>query len=365
MLASRASLLPWPLARGGGPTATAFPQVAVSIVGAVGALLVFAILLAPAPAPRSAAPTALADAGFVADPSPLSATDEPPPPTATDEPPTATEAPVAAATATDAASPTPQSTPTPQPPTPVATPTVAASPTRAIAPARPGAGVPILMYHYIRANPDPKDQIGYGLSIPPDVFAQQMAFLDERGYRAVPMRALNDYVGTGKLPGEKWVVLTFEDGYRDAYTAAWPVLKKHGFAATFYVITDLIDNPRYLTRDQIKEMAASGMEIGDHSASHSELPALGRAQLQREIVDSKAVLERILGGPVVSFCYPSGHNNLAVRQAVQAAGYVSAVTVDPGTFHGKEDPFRIPRVRVYGGIPLAQFARALGEPPPG
>src|SRR5579885_506402 len=128
MLASRASLLPRPWARGGGPTATAFSRVAVSIVAAVGALLVFAILLAPAPAPLSAAPTALADAGFAADPLPPSTTDEPPPPTATDEPPTATEVSVVAATATDAPSPTPESTPTPQPPTPVATPTVAASP---------------------------------------------------------------------------------------------------------------------------------------------------------------------------------------------------------------------------------------------
>jgi peptidoglycan/xylan/chitin deacetylase (PgdA/CDA1 family) len=159
-------------------------------------------------------------------------------------------------------------------------------------------------------------------------------------------------------------VLTFDDGYRDAYTAAWPVLKKYGFGATFFVITDLIDNPRYLTKDQIRELAANDMEIGDHSASHSELPALSRAQLQREIVESKAVLERILGGPVLSFCYPSGHNSLAVRQVVQAAGYASAVTVDPGVYRGKGDRLQIPRVRVYGGITLADFARAIGEAPP-
>jgi hypothetical protein len=76
------------------------------------------------------------------------------------------------------------------------------------------------------------------------------------------------------------------------------------------------------------------------------------------------VLERILGGPVTSFCYPSGRNNAAVRAAVKAAGYASAVTVEPGLFRGREDRFAIPRVRVYGGMGLASLARAIGEPAP-
>jgi peptidoglycan/xylan/chitin deacetylase (PgdA/CDA1 family) len=178
------------------------------------------------------------------------------------------------------------------------------------------------------------------------------------------MRDLNQYVGTGRLPTEKWVVLTFDDGYRDAYAEAWPVLKRYGFGATIYAISDLIDSPRYLTKEQLRELAAAGIEIGSHSATHPELPALNAAKLRHEVADSRTTLERIVGGPVLSFCYPSGHHTAVVRQAVQAAGYQSAVTVEPGLFRGREERFQIPRVRVYGGMGLSSLARALGEPRP-
>jgi len=254
------------------------------------------------------------------------------------------------------------SEPSPAVPTPTAT--RAPAPTRQAARAAPGAPVPILMYHYIRENPDPNDTIGYGLSIPPPLFAAHMDFLLERGYRVVPMRGVEQVIASGRLPEEKTVVLTLDDGYRDAYTEAFPTLRAHGFGATVFVITDLIDNQRYLTVDQIRELSASGIEIGSHSATHSDLPSLSAPRLRHEVVDSRAVLERILGGPVTAFCYPSGRNSAVVRAAVKAAGYSSALTVEPGLFRGREDRFAIPRVRVYGGMGVASLARAIGEPSP-
>lgn len=329
------------------------PELAAALVGALGAILVFVAVLGPvaAPAPIAAAAPPTEASPAVIDPPPATAAPDPPTPLPTQPPPapTATAA-IPTATAVPAATQAPS-------------PTVAASPTRQVAP-RTAPGVPILMYHYVRVNPDPKDEIGFGLSVNPDQFAAHMQFLAERGYKVVPMRELNEYVGTGKLPAEKWAVLTFDDGYRDAYTDAWPVLKKLGFGATIFMITDLIDNPRYLTQAQLKELNAAGVEIGSHSASHPELPQLNAAHLRHEVFDSRDALTRLLGGPIASFCYPSGHNSAAVRQAVQAAGYASAVTVDPGLFKGKEDRFQIPRVRVYGGMGLGSFARALGEPLP-
>jgi len=239
-----------------------------------------------------------------------------------------------------------------------------AAPARRPARAAPGAGVPILMYHYVRVNPDPADTIGYGLSIPPLLFAAHMDFLLERGYRVISLRGLGELIGSGRVPDEKTAVVTLDDGYRDAYTEAFPLLREHGFGATIFMITDLIDNQRYLTAGQLKELSAAGIEIGSHSATHSDLPSLNPPRLRREIVDSRAALERILGGPVTSFCYPSGRNNAAVRAAVRAAGYGSAVTVEPGLFRGREDRFAIPRVRVYGGMGVASLARAIGEPAP-
>jgi peptidoglycan/xylan/chitin deacetylase (PgdA/CDA1 family) len=137
------------------------------------------------------------------------------------------------------------------------------------------------MYHYVRVNPDPADLIGYGLSTPPPLFAAQMDFLAERGYRVVPMRRLEELLGSGRVPDEKTVVVTLDDGYRDAYTEAFPVLRTRGFGATIFVITDLIDNPRYLSVAQLRELSASGFEIGSHSASHSDLPSLNPQRLRR------------------------------------------------------------------------------------
>jgi peptidoglycan/xylan/chitin deacetylase (PgdA/CDA1 family) len=332
------------------------PELAAALVAALGSLLIFLAVLGPVATPPSTSAAALPTEA-------PSAAIEPPPATAAREPPTATAAPPTPIAAPPTAQPTSTSVPVPPTAPTAPPPTVAATPTRVIAP-RTASGVPILMYHYIRVNPDPKDEIGFGLSVNPDQFQAHMAFLAERGYKVVAMRDVNEYVGTGKLPSDKWVVLTFDDGYRDAYTEAWPVIKKLGFGATVFMITDLIDNPRYLSADQLKELNAAGVEIGSHSASHPELPQLSAAKLKHEVFDSRDTLVRLLGGPIASFCYPSGHNSAAVRQAVQAAGYASAVTVDPGLFKGKEDRFQIPRVRVYGGMGLASFARALGEPLP-
>jgi peptidoglycan/xylan/chitin deacetylase (PgdA/CDA1 family) len=341
---------------------TGRPELAATFAAAAGAVLVFLALFIPLTAPVALDEPMVASVG--------AAEVDSPPATAAPEQPTATPVvPTIAAVQAEAptATPTPLATATaaPQPsPTQVATATAAASPTRVVAAARPGAGVPILMYHYVRTNPDPRDEIGYGLSVTPELFAAHMGFLAERGYRVVPMRALHEYVGAGKLPGEKWAVLTFDDGYRDAYAEAWPVLKRHGFGATIYMIADLVENQRYLTKEQLRELSQAGVEIGSHSASHPDLPSLNAARLRHELVDSREALQRIVGGPVVSFCYPSGRNNAAVREAVRAAGYASAVTVEPGIFKGHEDRFQVPRVRVYGGMGLGSLARALGEPPP-
>ena len=266
-------------------------------------------------------------------------------------------------TSTSTPSPTPEPSTTP---TPTATATSTASSTATATAVPPtttptatraaAAAVPILMYHYVRLNPDPRDRVGYGLSVAPDLFRAHMEFLAERGYSAVPIRDLT--------LTQKTVALTFDDGYRDFYTTALPVMKEHGFRATIYQIADLVDNHRYLTAEQLRELAADGHEIGSHTLSHPDLTALRPDRLRTELAESRARLERVVGQPVLAFCYPSGRQNAAVRKAVEAAGYTSATTVQPGLHRPSDDPFAIPRVRVYGGMGLSQLARAIGEPPP-
>jgi len=286
------------------------------------------------------------------------------------EQPEATPTPEPAATAspepTPEASPEPTSTPTPSP-TPAASPTPAPqqrteSAASLVAPAggeRPRDGVPILMYHYVRVNPNPRDTLGYGLSVTPADFEAQMAFLEARGYRSLPVGDLASEAAratTGRV-----VAITFDDGYADAYLAAYPSLRRHGFQATFYLIAGFVGRAGYLTWEQARALAEDGMDVGSHTISHPDLTHLSAVWLRRELEESRAELERRLDRPVLDFCYPSGRYDSAVKLAVGRAGYRTAVTVRYGYASARDDPLALPRVRVRGGMSLGEFAAALGE----
>ena len=229
---------------------------------------------------------------------------------------------------------------------------------------RTAVRVPILMYHYIRVNPDPRDQLGFDLSVTPADFAQQMDWLAANGYHPIDFDDLRGYLlGQGGLP-ERPVVLTFDDGYRDLYTTAYPILRAHHFKAVSYVVSGFVDSPSNVTAAQVLEMDANGIQIGAHTVSHADLTKLSGASLWHEVFDSRAALEGLLGHPVLDFCYPSGSVNDAVVRAVQAAGFQTATTTQPGVLHSAADRFLWTRVRVSGGEPLDRLVADLGQPEP-
>jgi len=238
-------------------------------------------------------------------------------------------------------------------------------PVTAIPAGRPAVRVPILMYHYIRVNPDPRDVLGFNLSVTPADFAQQMDWLAAAGYNPVDFDDLRGYLlGHGGLPANP-VILTFDDGYRDMYTTAYPILRAHHFKAVSYVVSGCVNSPLNLTAAQVLEMDANGIEIGAHTVSHADLTALSAANLQHEVADSKASLEALVGHPVLDFCYPSGRENDAVVRAVEAAGFQTATTTEPGVLHSASDRFLWTRVRVSGGEPLWRLAADMGPAEPG
>lgn len=212
------------------------------------------------------------------------------------------------------------------------------------------------MYHYIRVNPDPNDKYGFNLSVTPQDFADQMAFLAAKGYTAVLVRDL-----PALQSGGKWVALTFDDGYEDAYLAAFPVLSRYGFKATFYVITGFVGRKSHASWEQLGALSQGGMTLGAHSVNHPDLTALSSARLTQELTQSKSDIEQHLARSVQDFCYPAGFNNEAVQAAVRQAGYLTAVTTKGAKYTGSESAFALPRVRVAGGMTLSQFASAVGE----
>jgi peptidoglycan/xylan/chitin deacetylase (PgdA/CDA1 family) len=231
-----------------------------------------------------------------------------------------------------------------------------------IAPGRSPMRVPILMYHYIRNPPDyAADRIGWGLSTSPDDFRTQMNYLAEHGYHPVTLTALRAYLRDGETLPDRPVVLTFDDGYADLYTEAFPVLKKHHFKAVAYIVSGFVGRAGVnVTVDQVREMDRYGIEIGAHTVDHVDLTEAA-GSLGFEVNGSKAALETIVGHPVLDFCYPSGRFNSQVVQAVQAAGFESATTTESGATHSWNDRFTWSRVRVSGSESLDDFVKGLQE----
>ncbi len=221
------------------------------------------------------------------------------------------------------------------------------------------SSVPILMYHYIRVNPVPSDIEGFNLSVTPRDFAEQVQWLANNGFHAVTMAEVRDFIRNGTPLPSKPIALTFDDGYDDAYSAARPVLAEHKMTGTFFIITGFVDHIHYLTWDQVTSLDQEGFEIGSHTVHHLGLPFLSSMLRRSELDDSRSTLEGHLGHSVLDFCYPSGEVDGPTEQATQQAGYLSATTTQSGFARRGDDPLRLPRLRIYGGMTLAQFAALL------
>jgi peptidoglycan/xylan/chitin deacetylase (PgdA/CDA1 family) len=212
----------------------------------------------------------------------------------------------------------------------------------------PPRGTPIIGYHSIA------DDNSY-ISLAPEMFAVQMRYLHDAGYRVVSFdRFITCIDETGVLP-DRTMVLTFDDGLKDFYTAAWPVLRQFDFSATVFVPTDYIgDKSRWyadyglapvamLGWEEIRKLAASGIDIQSHGCSHRPLSALPPTELEAEVVRSRRVLEAGLGKPVDLFCCPQGADNPRVAAAIKAAGYRAGIAGGDGLFNLHDDRFRIKR----------------------
>jgi peptidoglycan/xylan/chitin deacetylase (PgdA/CDA1 family) len=237
-------------------------------------------------------------------------------------------------------------------------------PDQVVAAGRPQVHVPILEYHYIRVNPDPKDRLGFNLSVTPPDFQAQMDWLKTNGYHPIDLNTLRNYFAKGVPLPARPVVLTFDDGYIDFYTTALPMIIDHGFTAVSYVVPGFLDRPRYMTTDEVKAIDAAGIEVAAHTMHHVDLTKASPAELTLEIQGSRDVLQQITGHPVLDFCYPSGMYNARVVAATDHAGFQSATTEVPGTAHDWASRLTWTRTRVNGGENLQQFIASLGQPDP-
>lgn len=199
----------------------------------------------------------------------------------------------------------------------------------------------VLMYHKIDNPEHPKDTFAVSL----DSFEQQMAFLKKGGYRVVSVDELCALIKQGKRLPRNLVAITFDDGYKDNLEAA-KVLEKYDLPATIYIVLHLIDQPGYLTSEDllwIKENTP--VTFGSHTLNHAYLPELTREEVFAEVVGSKIKAKEQYGLDLTTFTYPVGGFRPYGIEAVKHAGYACAFTTNRGYSH-KPHPYKIRRIKV-------------------
>ncbi len=177
--------------------------------------------------------------------------------------------------------------------------------------------VPILEYHRIVPFAEAGNSL-HGLVVPPDVFSAQLDGLAAAGWQTITTATLANDLEAGLKPPPKSFAITIDDGWDDGYSYAFPVLKAHGFVATYFVIAGRVDQPGFLTSGELRALASAGDEIGDHTMSHADL-SVGSAATRAYQVDAAAArIAQITGRWPESLAYPFGHEN-AQTVAVVAA----------------------------------------------
>lgn len=239
----------------------------------------------------------------------------------------------------------------------------ARSPTRGGQAATGRRSIPILMYHRIAPETG-----RWTVSL--DRFEAQLAYMASVGYRSLTLDEWRWSAETRSALTSPSVILTFDDGYRDFADHAWPLLRRYGFAATVFLVTDLVGATNewdrgyepelpLLSWTEVAELHRAGVSFEAHSATHPHLLALSNTEVVNEVAGSRAELTRRLGAPPAAFAYPFGDLDGAVAHLVGACGFTYGLTVRPGPATFTSSLLELPRVEISGHDGLEQFIAKL------
>ncbi len=230
--------------------------------------------------------------------------------------------------------------------------------------------LPVIMYH--RVVKDDSEKGIHGTYVDVARFREQLQYLKDHGYTTVTFDDLRQGNYRKRFDHEhpKWVILTFDDGYVDNYTTAFPLLKEFGFKAVIFLLShrdynawDADDPVRpekklpLMTKEMVDEMAAYGIEFGAHTMTHPRLSQLQPEQAREEIMTSKATLEQKYGRPFKTFAYPYGDLNEEIKAMVKAAGFDFAVATDSGDVVFDADLLQIRRIAIFPKNSMHTFKR--------
>lgn len=233
-----------------------------------------------------------------------------------------------------------------------------ARPLRKIGGGKAPGHLPILMFHSISEDAERGVGAYYRVTTSPHRFAEQMQWLSDAGFRGVSLSEARRHP-SDSTENRPPVAITFDDGFRDFYSSAFPALAKHGFTATMYLPTAFINESRRLfksrecmTWTEVSELQRAGIEFGSHTINHPRLVDLSWDTIAEELTGSKIEIENRLGVAVPSFAYPYAFpqgNRPFVKKFVELlnhAGYDNCVTTGIGHSTTASDRFQLPRLPI-------------------
>ncbi len=215
--------------------------------------------------------------------------------------------------------------------------------------------VPILVYHHIRETKAyPKSTWSWKMSVAPSIFEQHMQWIQDHGYTAVDLNTLVA-IFRGEIRGpEKPIVITFDDNNLTQYDIALPVLEKHHQIGVFYLITQHLTNKGMIDAERAKDLHKRGQDVESHTITHRVLTALPGGDIDRELRESKKVLEDLLGKQVLHVAYPGTAHNATVREKTEADGYVTGTIMDPRPATAQDSLYKLPRIMMTDDTNLAK-----------
>jgi peptidoglycan/xylan/chitin deacetylase (PgdA/CDA1 family) len=230
--------------------------------------------------------------------------------------------------------------------------------------------LPIFMYHHVGPIPPgaENDQLRKNLTVSPEDFEMQVAWLKARGFNTVTLNDLYLYtVGEYQLPSNP-IILTFDDGYKDVFQYAVPTLKKYGYTGSFAVITQFsgikYGTNEYATWDEIRKARKEGMEVVSHTQDHFDGASehIDKNFMLRNLKDSQADIQANLGiKPIPVLIYPYGHYSPEYISQAEKAGFKLGLTTEHGKTIKIDRLMEIPRLRVSGGQALDSFEKMVLE----
>lgn len=201
--------------------------------------------------------------------------------------------------------------------------------------------LPILGYH--RVGPYRNDHVP---TVSAEAFERHLTFLARHRYRVLSLLEVAGQLDRGETVPSRSTVITFDDGYEETHTVAWPLLKRFGFPATVFVCPGEVGLPGFATWKQLTELSRDGIVIGCHTMHHSYIPVVKPERLPEELVDSKRAIEERIGQPVQLISYPVGGFTMQARTMVEGAGYLAACTTNRISPIAWVDRFALRRIKM-------------------